>query len=212
MSAVSQIASIQRDIAEATGRIADLGHDREALHAYLALAGCRWISPGEVVSACGGGIPPRALWPNIVPTMIVADAARERLGRAILVTSAWRSKLYNGSIRNAASLSQHLAFLALDLHVVEVGRWIEKRQHELQELLIRWRSDGKFFEVPAGLGWNGTVNADPLLGRAIPWKQIEVWERDGGSRVFRMAGGIGRYASFTHLDLRGFGSTWGAAS
>ena len=57
--------------------------------------------------------PPRALWPNIVPTLVVLDEARERLGKSIVLTSTYRSPAYNRGV-GGAQFSMHLQFNAID--------------------------------------------------------------------------------------------------
>jgi len=58
--------------------------------------------------------PHRSLWRNVIPTLMVADIARERFGSPILITSAYRNPSYNavcGGVRH----SQHQLNRALDL-------------------------------------------------------------------------------------------------
>ena len=60
--------------------------------------------------------PARALWKNFWPVIDIAETARERIGKPLRITSAYRSPAYNKSIgAGAASNSQHLQFRALDL-------------------------------------------------------------------------------------------------
>lgn len=59
-------------------------------------------------------LPPESLWPNIVPTLIVADSLREIVGVPLTITSAYRSAAYNAAV-GGETRSYHMSFMALDL-------------------------------------------------------------------------------------------------
>ena len=62
------------------------------------------------------GIPPASLWKNMRPTLLVADQLAEKLREKVeVVISAYRSPAYNATCPGAASGSQHMKNLALDL-------------------------------------------------------------------------------------------------
>lgn len=58
-------------------------------------------------------IPNESLWTNIVPTLIVLDELRERLGTSIRMTSTYRTPAYNHAI-GGEPLSMHQEFRAID--------------------------------------------------------------------------------------------------
>lgn len=58
-------------------------------------------------------IPPRNLWPNIVPTLVVLQRFRDDIGTAVNLTSTYRSPDYNDAIGGAPG-SLHLQFRAID--------------------------------------------------------------------------------------------------
>lgn len=60
--------------------------------------------------------PPRHLWPNIAETARVLDHLRDRLGKPIAITNAYRAPGYNRCI-GGAKASQHMKFTALDFKV-----------------------------------------------------------------------------------------------
>ncbi|MCP3961365.1 MAG: hypothetical protein GY719_26250 [bacterium] len=161
----------------------------------------RHFSPDEIIRACGGGEPPWHLWGNIVPTLIVADAAREAIGRPTKITSAWRSDEYNWQ-NGGKEYSQHPTFTALDLAVL-VGSWKARAQRELQDLLASWRGRRFFSPVPFK-----RVEVD-----CVPFAPLDTC---AGCYSFIFEGGIGRYPApgwpkfFTHLDTRGIRADWGA--
>jgi uncharacterized protein YcbK (DUF882 family) len=67
------------------------------------------FQPGTVV-------PPVELWPNIIPTLQLADEIREMIGRPIRVVSGYRSPEYN-AIVGSTPASEHVQFRAVDLAV-----------------------------------------------------------------------------------------------
>jgi len=84
--------------------------------------------------------PPQSLWKNIIPTVVAADEAREKLGKPIRILSAYRSPAYNRRI-GGAKASQHMRFCALDLGTEQPAK--------LYKILLEMRRDGKF---KGGLG------------------------------------------------------------
>lgn len=84
--------------------------------------------------------PPEALWQNMVPTAVVANEARKRMGSPLVIKSAYRSPAYNRRI-GGARFSQHMQFCALDLGT--------KSPAKLYKILLEMRRDGLF---KGGLG------------------------------------------------------------
>ena len=61
-------------------------------------------------------LPSTSLWPNLIPTLRVADLLSERLQEEVqVVVSAYRSPEYNAMCPGSAKNSQHLQNNALDL-------------------------------------------------------------------------------------------------
>lgn len=91
--------------------------------AHLVAHPLRHLRPDEIIRPhfkkrgevlCG--LPPRALWDNLLPTLRVADELRERLDLPLqLIISAYRSPQYNAKCPGASTRSQHLHNRALDL-------------------------------------------------------------------------------------------------
>lgn len=82
----------------------------EELDAFLSTRGVEHFSAHEIAQRT---IPPRALWPNIVPTLWFADFLRQAFGPTV-VGSGYRDPWHNASIGGAPE-SLHLSFNALDL-------------------------------------------------------------------------------------------------
>ena len=121
-------------------------------HEFRFLGGSHYLSSGKAAGL--NGLPPRALWENMVPMARAADEIRRRFGRPIRILSAYRTPGYNAAVGGARA-SYHMAFCALDLAPMAGG---------VAEL--------------------------HRVARAV--------RREGG-----FSGGIGRYASFVHVDGRG---------
>ena len=58
-------------------------------------------------------VPPRELWPNILPTLRVLDEFRERIGAPVRLLSTYRSPDYNGAVGGERQ-SFHMRFVAID--------------------------------------------------------------------------------------------------
>tara|TARA_Y100001973_G_C5192780_1_gene332089 strand:+ start:1827 stop:2264 length:438 start_codon:yes stop_codon:yes gene_type:complete len=130
----------------------------------------RHFHPQEVLSqgerwrgAQKNSLPPESKWRAIVPTLWVADMARERLGFSLTITSAYRSPDYNKAVGSTAgNNSQHVANTALDL-IPSKGR-----VKQLYDQLIAMRSGGAF---KGGVGiytGSGFVHVD-TRGKNATW-------------------------------------------
>ena len=58
-------------------------------------------------------LPPEALWPNIIRTLVVLQALRTDLGSSISLLSTYRSPAYNTAIAGAGA-SFHMEYKAID--------------------------------------------------------------------------------------------------
>ena len=63
------------------------------------------------------GLPPRDLWPNIVPTLRALDEFRERFGSPVKLLSTYRRPEYNRAV-GGESKSFHMQFRAIDFACV----------------------------------------------------------------------------------------------
>lgn len=125
-----------RAILEAKARGAGFRNSAAALHwpdyadfdAFIRSLGLRNFSTDEFLVLGGGHstpggschgknrYPPRNLWTNIAKTAQAIDHLRDRLGKPIAITNAYRGPAYNTCI-GGAKASQHMAFRALDFKV-----------------------------------------------------------------------------------------------
>lgn len=124
-------------------------------------------------------LPPRALWPNVIPLVNVLDALRERVGVPVRLSNVYRSPAYNAAIKGAKD-SQHMQFKAAD---ISVGA---ERPADVAATLRKMRSDG-MFEGGVGL-YNGFVHVD-VRGSDADWDK-----RTGAQRaiVGRVLGAAAR--------------------
>lgn len=83
-------------------------------------------------------LPPRELWPNIVPVARAADAFRSQLGSAVTLTGIYRTAAYNAAIGGAPQ-SQHTRFAAIDLQAGNAGS-----PRDWMALMRRIREQGIF--------------------------------------------------------------------
>lgn len=146
-----------RERADFAGFVEGLGLRHFRPHELLVMgdAHARVTHPG-----CGQNrLPPRELWPNIVPAVRALDQLRERLGAPVRTLSVYRSPAYNRAIGGAAR-SQHLRFSAIDFAAAR------GRPADWAAALRGLRQDGLF---SGGIGtYGGFVHLDGR-GRNADW-------------------------------------------
>jgi len=95
-------------------------NDATQLEAFIDAQGFRYFKGREftpywsrVRDGVKNSVPPRNLWPDILPTLKVLDALREQMGAPIRLLSTYRSPAYNRSV-GGESQSFHMQFKAID--------------------------------------------------------------------------------------------------
>ncbi|WP_295879953.1 D-Ala-D-Ala carboxypeptidase family metallohydrolase [uncultured Thiohalocapsa sp.] len=91
--------------------LGNLGIEHFAPHEFLVMG------VGNAAGRCAGknSLPPRRLWPELTNSALMIDEIRRRLGAAVIITSAYRSKPYNTCIYDGQdNNSLHKRFNALD--------------------------------------------------------------------------------------------------
>lgn len=103
--------------------------------------------------------PPASLWPNMETTAKVLQEARNRLGKPIRITSAYRDAAYNRKI-GGVSNSTHVQFNATDL--------VAAQPASLYLVLLDLRREGMF---KGGLGlYRSFVHLDSR-GHNATWRR-----------------------------------------
>lgn len=92
-----------RELTPLWGRVRTAARDRHGL-----------VKAGETVT---NGVPPRALWGNIVEPLVIWDEVRHQSQNAVYLTSTYRSPRYNAAVGGKQG-SLHTRFAAIDAHAV----------------------------------------------------------------------------------------------
>lgn len=108
--------------------------------------------------------PAQHLWLAIIPTVLIADIIRHRVGRPLRVASAYRDQRHNTAVGGARH-SQHMEFTALDL--VPIGG-----------------DPGYLFEAAQDIRKDGPLAWDGGLG-GYSWGIHIDTRRSGGSPTWR---------------------------
>lgn len=92
-------------------------------------------------------VPPRQMWANIRPALMVADAVREVMGVPILVVSGYRSPDYNATVRGSLR-SEHMQFRALDLRPMNASvEALEQMRVILRGIVEHDQSNGNVLDA-----------------------------------------------------------------
>lgn len=131
----SEAALSWGDYADFDAFIKSLGLKNFSTDEFLVLGGAHNTPNGR----CQGKntYPPRSLWTRIAATARVLDHLRDRLGKPIVITNAYRSQAYNACIPGSATKSQHVQFTALDFQVKGMAapnvahalRWLRDKEN-----------------------------------------------------------------------------------
>lgn len=167
---------------------------RKSFESFITALGLEHFEAEELlvhVDRPGNEFPPRRLWGNVVPTVVMIDALRSHFGLPVLITSGHRSEAYNAFVGGVAH-SQHRAFGALDFVVLGGGTRLQRaaaewlRHHQGME--IHLPCDARRVQLDADTPFYETPRAP---------SGADIW-----------LGGVGSYPHFTHIDSRGRTALW----
>lgn len=103
--------------------------------------------------------PPEELWENMIPTAVVLDHCRARVGKPVWITNAYRAPAYNRALPGTAPYSRHMSFDAADIQSRATPRTLYKT-------LLQMRREGLY---KGGLGgYNSFVHVD-TRGHNATW-------------------------------------------
>ena len=168
-------------------------------HDFVASLNLSHFSANEILVNTGNpgnSIPPKRIWHNIVPTILILDRLRAELGKPIRLSSTYRNREYNHRI-GGVKLSQHTAFTAIDFKVRNVT------PNKVKKALVKWRDEFEEFALPINL----SRKVVQVEGEDIGQKPLSLVLIDGNPH-FYFDGGIGVYKTFVHLDTRGTNHLW----
>jgi len=165
------------DYADFDAFITTLGLKNFSTDEFLVLGGAHSTPGGPCAQK--NTYPPRSLWTNIAKTAQVLDHLRDRLGKPIAITNAYRAPAYNACIGGATS-SQHMKFLALDFKVsgmvapdvAQALRWLRDEEGFFKGGIGRYNgfthvdTRGTNATWPEGFRNLALPGASPLLDRA----------------------------------------------
>jgi hypothetical protein len=142
-------------------------------------------------------VPPEGIWDHIGPTILVLQRLRTAFGSAIDLNSVYRAHEYNRHIADAARLSQHVAFNAIDFTIAD-----KSRLPALHASLIALRD--QWIAAPRRFGRvSVSVKGDAIGHSPLPWRA------SNGRDEFQFCGGVKLYNTFIHVDTRGVNGSWG---
>jgi hypothetical protein len=181
-----------------------MSFNRTLFNEFVATLGLSFFSASELLSqqyVPTNGPPPMRLWHNIVPTILILEEVRRRLGSPVKIVSAYRTEAYNNNgSPGRVALSQHQAYTAIDFQVP--GHSVEKIAKELE-----WWQDSLWFRSPIDF----QRKPEKVKAGAIRFGELPraVFSKGGGFShvMFQLRGFIKPYTSkttnFIHLDTRG---------
>ena len=159
----------------------------------------RYFKPHELLVSTekpGNTKPPREMWGNIVPTLLILDKLRAHLETPIYLCSVYRAPDYNKKV-GGVPCSQHQAFSAVDFRAKGVS------PEEICKVLKEWR--GQWFKSHVPIEAERTRVRVP--SGDVPYTPLNERE-DNGQYEFQFKGGIGCYSTYVHVDTRGTNPCW----
>jgi len=166
-------------------------------HAALQLANFTVAELLTRTDRPSNSVPPESIWDNIGPTILTLQKVRTSFGAAITLNSVYRAHDYNKRIPDAARLSQHVAFNAIDFTTGDQSR-LPALHDSVIALRDTWIDAPRRFNRAVV-----SVDQDP-----IPTMPLE-WRVNNGQDQFRFRGGVKLYNTFIHIDTRGQNVNWG---
>jgi hypothetical protein len=169
--------------------------------------------------------PPRNIWDNIIPTLLVLDEICEELSYDLTLLNSYRSKAYNDEKIRISKAKRVVAdrIKAADAGTVSTMTMsnaksgVAAKSQHMPFRAIDWNGSGgavglwhdkakgmrgRRFALP----WPISMNNVTIAGAAgIKFNESALLLTDGD---FEFHGGIGLYPRFIHIDCRGIDKSW----
>ena len=167
---------------------------------FIARLNLRYFRPSELLVNTenpDNTLPPREMWNNIVPTILIVDELRHCLGLPICLSSVYRAPAYNrredvGGVPG----SLHQAFAAVDLRVPGLA----DRNVSLTvvyDLLRLWQD--RWFDSPVPIETQSVSLPD---NSRTPYEPLNTREGNG-VYAFQFRGYLEYGGTYVHIDTRG---------
>ena len=168
---------------------------------FIAELQLQYFQPSELLmntESPGNTEPPREMWNNIVPTLLILDTLRDCLGLPIHLSSVYRAPTYNERI-GGAPLSQHQGFAAVDIHVPGLAAK-DVSLRTVYDFLRVWQD--RWFDSPV------PIETHPVTVPAgnIPHAPLKTHE-EKGLYSFQFKGYIAYGGTYVHIDTRGINAS-----
>ena len=166
---------------------------------FIAQLNLRYFKSSELLvntERSGNTEPPREIWNNIVPTILILDRLRHCLGLPIHLSSVYRAPAYNSREDvSGVPLSQHQAFAAADINIPA----LDAKGMSLKavaEFLKLWQD--QWFTSPIPI----ETQQMTVPAGVIPHAPLNTLEEEG-LHTFQFRGYILYGGSYIHIDTRG---------
>ncbi len=124
------------------------------LNKFLKANGIKHFSAKEVLTLARAGIvapvPPKRMWKNILPALMLAEAIRKKMGCPLLVGNGYRPKALNKQV-GGSKRSQHITFRALDLDLPKKHQSRAKQERFYKVAAEMYLNLGKEFKIGLGI-------------------------------------------------------------
>lgn len=150
----------------------------ETYQEFLAAQGIRHFSAREVTLFRRWGKheePPRGMWRNIVPALVLGELLRAELGHPLVVGNGWRSEEYNRAVKGSAG-SRHRYNQAVDFDLPADRRDLDSRKRFADAAARLWHKYGDALRMGFGVYDDAPSRIHLDCGhRARFWERRHAW-------------------------------------
>ena len=166
---------------------------------FIGQLNLRYFEPSELLvntENLDNTLPPREMWNNIAPTILVIDRLRHCLGLPVHLSSVYRAPVYNSREDvGGVPLSQHQAFAAADISIPALdAKGVSLKA--IAEFLKLWQD--QWFDSPVPI----ETQQITVPAGGVPHAPLNTREAEG-IHTFQFSGYIIYGGSYIHIDTRG---------